>query len=33
MIEIDVVRGPSVVIFSAASSYSEYQGVQFPLKC
>lgn len=33
MIEIDVARGPSAVIVSAASSYSEYQGIQFPLKC
>jgi hypothetical protein len=33
MIEIDILRGPSAVIVSAAPSYSEYQGMQFPLKC
>jgi len=33
MIETDVVRGTSAVIVSAASSYSEYKGMQFPLKC
>ena len=32
MIETDVSRGPSAVV-SAASSYSEYQGMEFPLKC
>ena len=31
LIENDV-RGPCAVIFSAAPSHSEYQGMQFPLK-